>query len=162
MYIGQKSDSKDWCLPLPSCFLPLRFSNSECKSWIEIWYFSYGDRSFSWTNVGYGDRSFSTGDWMVGSAPVWSGYSPWVKFRFWGLVIEVEGVLAMEIGASAGPTLAMEIGASVPGIEWLGQCRWDRGILCGSTPVLGGYWPRVWFWGKFVTRHIWVFFISNQ
>uniref|UniRef100_A0A2N9HPW5 Uncharacterized protein n=1 Tax=Fagus sylvatica TaxID=28930 RepID=A0A2N9HPW5_FAGSY len=45
---------------------------------------------------------------------------PRVKFRFWGLLIEVEGVLAMEIGASAGPTLAMEIGASAPGIEWLG------------------------------------------
>jgi hypothetical protein len=47
----------------------------------------------------------------------------WVKFWFWGLLIEVEGVLAMEIGASVGPTLAMEIGASAPGIEWLGQ-RW--------------------------------------
>uniref|UniRef100_A0A2N9J3B9 Uncharacterized protein n=1 Tax=Fagus sylvatica TaxID=28930 RepID=A0A2N9J3B9_FAGSY len=62
------------------------------------------DRGFSqWVNAGFG------------------GY--WVKFRFWGLLIEVEGVLAMEIGASAGPTLAMEIGASAPGIEWLGQ-RW--------------------------------------
>uniref|UniRef100_A0A2N9GR39 RNase H type-1 domain-containing protein n=2 Tax=Fagus sylvatica TaxID=28930 RepID=A0A2N9GR39_FAGSY len=37
--------------------------------------------------------------------------------------IEWLGVLAMEIGASAGPTLAMEIGASAPGIEWLGQRR---------------------------------------
>lgn len=63
------------------------------------------DRSrFSqWVNAGFG------------------GY--WVKFRFWGLLIEVEGVLAMEIGASAEPTLAMEIGASAPGIEWLGQRR---------------------------------------
>jgi hypothetical protein len=32
-------------------------------------------------------------------------------------------LLGMEIGASAGPTLAMEIGASAPGIEWLGQRR---------------------------------------
>jgi hypothetical protein len=56
------------------------------------------DRGFSqWVNAGFG------------------GY--WVKFRFLGLLIEVEGVLALEIGASAG----------------LGYG--DR----GSTPVLGGY-----------------------
>jgi hypothetical protein len=45
----------------------------------------------------------------------------------------------MEIGASAGPMLAMEIGASAPGIEWLGQRRCDLGILRGSSFGFGGY-----------------------
>jgi hypothetical protein len=53
----------------------------------------------------------------------------------------------MEIGASAGPTLAIEIGASAPGIESVGQRRCDRGILCGSAPVLGVVDRGFRFWG---------------
>lgn len=46
LYIGQKSDFKHWCLPPHSSFLPFSFSNSACKSWIEVWYFC-----ICWTEV---------------------------------------------------------------------------------------------------------------
>jgi hypothetical protein len=67
----------------------------------------------------------------------------------------------MEIGASAGPTLAMEIGASAPGIEWLGQ-RGEIGVFSVGQRRFWGVIDRgFWFWGPICYTAVHLFFISD-